>query len=225
MAGVAGAQPTTPGLIIDQGSFTITVSGSAAISGRETFAIRRSPGGYQASGTVLFADRRLSPTLTTDLTGAPVSYALDVRSGPGRLERVSVVRDRAFLTLRARVPEQESVRELPATFARRAPDSSLVGGTVLVDDDIAHQYYFLILGRREGVVSVVVPERRTVVSMRVERLGPDSVRIGGKQLEAVRIRVTGDSDDERLVWIDGAGRVLQLARPEKHLIAVRDSPP
>lgn len=225
LAGSAGAQPQAPGLIIDQGSFTITVSGSAAISGRERFAIRRAAGGYQASGTVLFADRRLSPTLTTDPTGAPVSYALDIRSGPGRIERVSVVRDHGFLTLRARVPEQESVRELPATMARRTSDSALVGGTVLVDDDIVHQYYFLIHGRREGVVSVVVPQRRMVVSMRVERLGPDSVRIGGKQLEAVRIRVTSDSGDERLVWMDGAGRVLQLARPEKHLIAVRDSPP
>jgi hypothetical protein len=225
LAGSAGAQPAAQGLIIDQGSFTITIAGSTTISGRETFAIRRAPGGYQASGTVLFADRRLSPTLTTDPTGAPVSYALDVRSGPGRVERISVVRDRAFLTLRARVPEQESVRELPATIARRTPDSSLVGGTVLVDDDIAHQYYFLVHGRREGVVSVVVPERRMVISMRVERLGPDSVRIGGKPLQAVRVRVTSDSDDERLVWIDGAGRVLQLARPEKHLIAVRDSPP
>jgi hypothetical protein len=214
LAGSAGAQaPATQGLIIDQGSFTITVSGSAVVTGRETFAIRRAPGGYQASGTVLFADRRLSPTLTTDSTGAPLSYALDVRTTPGRVERVSVVRDRAFLTLRARVPEQESVRELPAH------------GTVLVDDDIVHQYYFLLLGRREGAVSVVVPERRTMISMRIERLGPDSVRIGAKLLDAVRVRVTSDSDDERLVWIDGAGRVLQLARPEKHLMAVRDSPP
>ncbi|HZS58440.1 MAG TPA: hypothetical protein VFA43_04170 [Gemmatimonadaceae bacterium] len=225
LAGSAAGQPATPGLIIDQGSFTITVTGSAPVSGRETFAIRRAPGGFQASGTVLFADRRLSPTLSTDPTGFPLSYALDVRSGPGRLERVSVARDRAFLTLRARVSEQESVRELPATIARRAPDSALVGGTVIVDDDIVHQYYFLILGRREGTVSVVVPARRRVISMRVERLGPDSVRVGGKELAAVRVRVTSDSDDERLVWIDGAGRILQLARPEKHLMAVRDSPP
>jgi len=213
LAGTAAAQPATPGLVIDQGSFTITVSGSAVVTGRETFTIRRAPGGFQASGTVLFADRRISPTLTTDSTGAPISYALDVRSAPGRVERVSVVRDRAFLTLRARVPEQESVRELPAH------------GTVLVDDDVVHQYYFLVLGHREGAVSIVVPERRTMIAERIERLGPDSVRIGGKQLDAVRVRITSDSDDERLVWIDGAGRVLQLARPEKHLMAVRDSPP
>jgi hypothetical protein len=214
LAGSAGAQPAaTPGLIIDQGSFTITANGSAAEAGRETFAIRRTAGGYQASGNVLFADRRLSPTLTTDLTGAPVSYAMDERRGPGHTEQVTVVRDRGFFTLRARSPDHESVRELPEA------------GTFIVDDDIVHQYYFLMLGRREGVVSVVVPERRVVLSMRIERLGPDSVRIGGKELEAVRIRVTGDSDGERLVWVDAAGRVLQLARPERHLIAVRDSPP
>jgi hypothetical protein len=214
LAGSAGAQPaTTPGLIIDQGSFTITVTGTGAASGRETFAIRSAPGGYQASGTVLFADRRLSPALTTDLTGAPVSYALDARTGPGRIERVSVVRDRGFLTLRARSPDHESVRELPET------------GTFIVDDDIVHQYYFLMLGRREGAVSVVVPQRRVVLPMRIDRVGPDSVRIGGRELPAERVRVTSDSDGECYVWVDATGRVLQLARPEKHLIAVRDSPP
>jgi hypothetical protein len=209
----AGAQPAAPGSVVDQGSFTITVEGSAAEAGRETFAIRYAPGGYQASGTVLFADRRLSPALATDLTGAPLSYALDLRTGPGHVEQVSVVRDRGFLMLRARWPDHESARELP------------LAGTLLADDDIVHQYYFVTLGRREGVVSVVVPQRRTVLSMRIERLGPDSVRIGGRELAAIKIRVTGDADGERLVWTDSAGRVLQLARPERHLMAVRDSPP
>ena len=212
LAGSAGAQ-ANQGLIVDQGSFTITVTGSAAEAGRETFAIRRVPGGFQASGTVLFADRRLSPTLTTDSTGAPVSYTLDARTGPGLVERVSVVRDRGFLTLRARSPDHESTRELP------------LNGTVLVDDDIAHQYYFLMLGRQEGVVSVVVPQRRVVLPMRIERLGADSVRVAGKALAAVRVRVTSDSDGEWLVWVDSAGRVLQLQKPERHLTAVRDSPP
>jgi hypothetical protein len=209
----AGAQPAPAGLIVDQGSFTITVSGSAGEAGRETFAIRRVPGGYQASGTVLFADRRLSPSLTADTTGAPVSYALDARMGPGHTERVSMIRDRGFFTLRARSPDHESVREVPQV------------GTLLVDDDIVHQYYFLMLGRREGAVSVVVPQRRVVLPMRIERLGPDSVRVGGRELPAERVRVTSDADGERLVWIDPSGRILQLARPERHLIAVRDSPP
>jgi len=213
LAGSAGAQPATPGPIIDQGSFTITASGSAATSGRETFAIRRIAGGYQASGTVLFADRRLSPTLTTDLTGAPVSYALEARKGPGHTEQVSVVRDRGFFTLRARSPDHESVRELPEA------------GTFIVDDDIVHQYYFLMLDRRGGAVSVVVPQRRVVLPMRIDRLGPDSVRIGGRELPAERVRVTSDSEGECFIWVDAAGRVLQLARPERHLMAVRDSPP
>jgi hypothetical protein len=222
VAGTAGAQPS-PGVIVDQGSFTIAVSGAGV--GRETFAIRRTPGGYQANGTVLEADRRLSPVLATDALGVPITYTLDARGGPERVERVSVTRDRGFLTLRARVPEEESVREIPASIPRRAPDSSLVGGTVLVDDDVAHQYYFLMLGRREGVVSVVVPQRRMALSLRIDRLGPDSVHIGNRTLAAERVRVTGDSDGERLVWLDTAGRVLQLQIPERHLMAVRDSPP
>lgn len=222
LAGTALVQPS-PGNIVDQGSFTITVSGAAG--GRETFAVRRSAQGYQASGTALFADRRLLPTLSTDLAGVPVSYALDAQGGPGRVERISVVRDRGFLTLRARWAEQESVRELPAAAPRRGPDSTLAGGTVLVDDDIVHQYYFLMLGRREGVVSLLVPRRRAVFSMRIERLGPDSIRVANRSLPAERVRLTGNGEGERLVWVDSAGRVLQLSIPERHLIATRDNPP
>jgi hypothetical protein len=222
MAGTALAQPA-PGVIVDQGSFRIAING--AEMGRETFVIRRTGAGYQASGTVLLADRRLSPVLTTDAVGAPMTYTLDARGGPGRVERVSVTRDRGFLTLRERVPEEESVREIPASMPRRAPDSSLVGGTVLVDDDIVHQYYFLMLDRRDGVVSVLVPQRRMALPMRVERLGPDSIRIGGRALAAERARVTRESGGECLVWVDATGRVLQLQSPERHLTAVRDSPP
>jgi hypothetical protein len=222
VAGTAGAQPG-PGVIVDQGSFTIAVNGTAV--GRETFAIRRTAAGYQASGTVLLADRRLSPVLTTDAVGTPMTYTLDARGGPARVERVSVTRDRGFITLRSRVPEEESVREIPASMPRRAADSSLVGGTVLVDDDIVHQYYFLMLYRREGVVSVLVPQRRMALPVRVERLAPDSIRIGSRELEAERARVTGEPGGECLIWVDATGRVLQLQVPERHLIAVRDSPP
>lgn len=212
-----------PGAIVDQGTFTIAISG--ATQGRETFAIRRSAAGYQATGTVLLADRRLSPDLSTDLGGVPISYTLDARGGPGHIERVSVVRDRGFLTLRARWADQESVRELPAQAPRRGPDSALVGGTVLVHDDITHQYYFLMLDRREGVAPVVVPRRRVVLLMHIERLGTDSVRVGNRMVGAVRVRLTSQTDPERLVWVDSAGRVLQLSIPERHLIATRDSPP
>ncbi len=222
LAGTALGQPA-PGAIVDQGSFTITVSGAA--SGRETFAVRLTAQGYQASGTVLSADRRLLPSLSTDLTGVPVSYTLDARGGPGHVERISVVRDRGFLTLRARWAEQESVRELPAAPPRRGPDSTLVGGTVLVDDDIVHQYYFLMLGRRQGVVSLLVPHRRGVLPVRIERLGPDSIRVANRSLAAERVRLTGYGDGERLVWVDSAGRVLQLSIPERRLIATRDNQP
>jgi hypothetical protein len=212
LAGPVGAQ-SAPGPIVDQGSFTITIGGAAA--GRETFAIRRLAAGYQASGTVLLADRRLVPLVVTDLAGTPVSYTLDVRDAPGHIERVSVTRDRGFLTLRAHLADRESLRELPVT----------IGGTVLLDDDIAHQYYFLMLGRREGVVSVLVPQRRAVLSMRVDTAGVDSVHIGGHALAAERVRLASEAGDERLVWIDAAGRVLQLSIPERRLMALRDSPP
>src|SRR5271170_4558982 len=118
---VTGAQT-----VVDEGSFTILVAGARA--GRETFVIRRQPGpaasaGYLASGTVLYADRRLAPALVTDATGLPITYTLDVRTGTVRTARVSAQITRGRFTLRMQTPSGESARELV-----------LPTGTVVVDE-------------------------------------------------------------------------------------------
>ncbi len=226
-ARVVGAQAAN-GLVVDQGSFTITVGSTR--EGRETFAIRRSPAGgvdapFQATGTVLLTDRRLTPALTTDASGGPITYTLEVRGGSAPIERMAVSRDRGFLTLRGQWPGEESVREIPTAPVRWGPDSAAIGGTVLVDDDVVHHYYFLLLRRREGTVSVVVPRRQAAVALHIARDGADSVVIGNHILKAERVSITGDADGERLVWVDAAGRVLKVEAPDRHLLALRDDPP
>jgi hypothetical protein len=208
----AGAQT-----VVDEGSFTILVA--AARAGRETFVIRRQVGpaasaGYLASGTVLYADRRLAPALVTDSAGLPVSYMVDVRTGTVRTARVSAQITRGRFTLRVQTPSGESARELV-----------LPVGTVLLDQDIFHEYFFVALASKHGPVSVLDPRLGTQTSAQVVDSGPERVLIGGRSIDAHRLTITDVKAQVRLLWIDAEGRVLKVEVPDRQLVAVRDDPP
>jgi len=201
---------------VDQGSFTISVGG--ARTGRETFVIRRTGGGadagYLASGTALYADRRLAPALTTDAGGVPTTFSMEVRSGTQRTARVSAQVVRGLFSVRVQTATGESMREL-----------LLRPRTVLLDDDLFAVYYFVGLDRRTGACSVVDPRRGTQVAGAVTDVGPDSVTIGGRVAAAEHLRLVLPGPDHRDLWIDGAGRVLRVDLPDRQLIALRDDLP
>jgi hypothetical protein len=203
--------------IVDQGSFTILVAG--ARGGRETFVIRRQAGpaataGYLASGTVLFADRRLSPVLVTDVAGLPVTYTLDVRTGTLRTARVSAQVTRGRFTLRSQTPSGESARELV-----------LPSGAVIVDEDIFHEYFFVGLSGRRGPVSILDPRRGVQTLVQVNDSGPERVLIGGRLVDAHRWVISDASGQVRQLWLDSQGRVLRVEIADRQVVAVRDDPP
>lgn len=210
--GAAGAQD-----VVDQGSFTILVAGARA--GRETFVIRRQAGpqasaGYLASGTVLYADRRLSPALATDAAGLPVTFTLDVRNGTTRTARVSAQVTRGRFTLRSQTPSGESARELVLPI-----------GAVLVDEDIFHEYFFVALAGRHGPVSILDPRRGMQTLVQVNDSGPERVLVGGRLIDAHRFTIAAGSAQPRELWVDAKGRVLRIEIPERQVVAVRDDPP
>lgn len=214
--GLAAANASAQTLV-DEGSFTVTVAGARA--GRETFVIRRSRGttesaGYLASGTALYADRRLAPVLTTDSAGMPTSYSMTLRAGTTRAALVSAQWVRGHFLVRMQTPTGESAHELalPAT-------------TVLLDDDVFYQYYFLALEAQAGAVSILDPRRGTQDSALVQRVADDRVLVGNRALDAERWHVTVAGDGDRDVWVDSVGRVLKVEIPGRKVIAVRDEPP
>lgn len=203
--------------VFDEGSFTILVAGARA--GRETFVIRRQAGpaasaGYLASGTVLYADRRLAPALVTDAAGVPVTFTLDVRTGTVRTARVSAQVTRGRFTLRTQTPSGESARELV-----------LPVGTVLVDEDVFHEYFFLALVGRHGSVSVLDPLTGAQTSAQVIDSGPERLTVGGRFIDVHRLTITDVKAQVRLVWVDAQGRVVRVEIPERQVVAVRDDPP
>lgn len=208
---------------IDAGSFTI-VRGTAKI-GREEFTIRRAAdpdNGYVLSGTAVYADRRLTPTLVTDSAGAPLRYQIEVRSAERRQELLTLQIVRGHASQRMQTPHGESATEF------RVP-----GDARLLDDDVFNQYYLIVRGVMAArsinpaaaePIRTVSPHRSVESAERLTVVGDDSVMVGGRLLDAIRLRMVGTPAD-RDIWADASGRILKVAIPARDLVATRDDAP
>jgi hypothetical protein len=218
----SGRPPRQAG-IVDAGSFTI-FRGSAKI-GREEFTIRMAPppeGGFLASGTIVYADRRLAPALGTDSAGAPQRYQVEVRVGDRRTEVLSLEIVRGHGSTRVQTSRGESATEFVVPAGAR-----------LIDDDVFSHYFFLartvIAGQGRGpaenaTVPILVP-RGAVVPARVTTAGNESVDVAGRSISATHVHVTMAPGDERELWADTSGRVVKVAIPARGIVAVRDDAP
>lgn len=210
------AQGSQGARVFDQGSFTITTGGDR--TGREDFRIEGTPGAsgmeYVARATVVFGDRRLTPRLSSDSTGAPSAYVIESKGSTSGTERWSGSIARGRVSARINSPRGESAREYIVTE-----------GALIIDDDVFHQYYFV--ARRSGAttIPIVVPRRNTQLVLRLTSAGSERVTIGSRELEARHLVLTEPGGDTRDVWVDAEGRVLKVAIPSRKLVALRDDPP
>lgn len=207
-----GAQGTR---IVDEGSFTISVNGRTA--GRENFRITATTRGeiteYVARADVTFGDRKLTPELRAEAQGGVVDYTATTKAG-GNNEawRGEVARGR--LTARISTGRGNSVREY-----------IVPQGALLLDEEVIHQHWFLVLRSRNGEVPVVLPRRANVqASASMATVGEETIQVGNHDLAATHIRASigGDAHD---IWVDKSGRLLKVGIPSKGLMAVRDDPP
>jgi hypothetical protein len=97
-------------------------------------------------------------------------------------------------------------------------------GAIVVDEGIAHHYYFL--GRRagDGRVPIVIPQDSRQVVAEVVRGGQEAVSVGGRSMQGSRMTVRADGT-ERIVWLDGEGRVLRVEVPSRQYVAERTAAP
>jgi len=200
---------------LDEGTFLISRAGAPV--GRESFRITRSqsPTGeaYKATAQVAMGDRRIVPTLTCDSTGAPVAYDVAVQGGADGVRLQARARPGRFSSL-LRTREGESTREFVVPR-----------GVVVLDDDVIHQLYFVTLGRRSGSLTVLAPRAGVQAVANLEDRGTSSVEIGGSLLLATHFVLSADGLPRREFWVDGAGRVLRVAIPDRGILAQRDEPP
>lgn len=213
----AGAQMTT----VDEGAFTVNRGGARV--GREEFRIVRQPGpggtdAYVARATSTLGGRRLSPALQTDGAGLPERYQLEVRRGDAVEQRVLAQAAGTHLRSQVQLDGGEAAREY-----------LLEPGAVLVDDDLFHQYYFVVRQAGSGGaavrVPVVAPRRAAQAPMWLTLDGTERVTVGGRPVDARHFVLTDRAGGRREVWADAQGRVLRVAIPNEGVDAVRDEPP
>ena len=217
LPGVAAAQVTT----VDEGSFTITRGGTKPADriGQESFTIRRTsgPGGdvVVANATVTFDTEHLAPALRTDTSFSPLAYQVEVRTGTD-VER-----------LRGRIGGGRFSAQLKNAKGESSKEYIVSDGALILDDDIFHQYYFLVQRARGGsaTIPVVIPRRNTQETMRVQAGANEQVRVGTTSVEARHYTVQEPAGATRQIWADAQGRVLKVQLDGTGITATRDALP
>ena len=218
---LAAAAPAASAQVVtlDEGSFTVSRGGARL--GREDFRIVRQPGAgasLVARATGAYGDRRVAPALQADEQGAPERYQVEVRRGPAVEQRVSAQATGTHFRAQIQGDAGEAAREF-----------LLEPGTVVVDDELYHQYYFLVRRAAAGTaatrVPVLAPRRGAQTPLWVTLDGTEQITVGGQRVAARHYVLTDRAGGRREVWADGQGRVLRVVLPAEGLEAVRDDVP
>jgi hypothetical protein len=205
--------------LVDEATFMVSRKGAPI--GRESFRIIRAAGSggqvYRAVATSALGELRMASTLGTDSLGAPVSYELRLTQ---RGEQIQ------FLQGRGR-PDRFSV--LVQTKGGEAGREYLVRrGTVLLDDELFHHFYFAALAGltvSDSVIRVISPRAASDGQVRLEFRAIEPVLVGGQSLTGRKFALQDGNETRAEIWIDAAGRLLKVSVPGKALVALRDDPP
>lgn len=210
-----GAQPVIAQVsVLDEGSFTLYKDGDRV--GREDFSIRSAPGpagrALVARATVAIGARRIVPGISADTSGFPIRYQREMRDSGQVVESYSGQTIRGRFASRLQSAAGESAREFP-----------LPPGTVVADDDIVHQLWFIVRRGAGAVVPVLAPRRNAVESVRIERVGTEQVSIDLRRFTTTHfILRTITTGTIREVWAGPDGRIIKAAIPALGLVALRD---
>jgi hypothetical protein len=208
-------------ITVDEGSFSIFRGGTRPADriGQESFTIRRTKGAggevVVANATVTFDTEHLAPALRTDTSFSPLAYQVEVRTGTD-VER-----------LRGRIGGGRFSAQLKNARGESSKEYIVSDGALILDDDIFHQYYFLVQRARGGsaTIPVVIPRRNTQETMRVQLAGNDQVRVGTTSVEARHFTVTEPGGATRQIWADAQGRILKVRLDGGNITAIRDDLP
>ena len=203
----------------DEGTFRVTVDGRQA--GTEEFTIRQTGSGANveivatgrvqlnlASGTLELTPRLRASGIQAD----PVAY--EVAVGGDSPRRIVGSLGGGRFSARIVSPTGEQLREYVAS-----------SGAIILDDGVAHQYYFLARRIRNGRVPIIIPRENRQVMATVTDRGEESITIGGTRANLFRLVVQPDGGAERHVWVDALNRVVRVEIPSTNYVAVRTSLP
>ncbi|HET7274616.1 MAG TPA: hypothetical protein VFI91_05525 [Longimicrobiaceae bacterium] len=203
----------------DEGTFEVFVDGRRV--GTEQFTIRQTGVGSNAEAIATGRVELALPTGTlvllprlraTGFQADPVAYEITIEGDSPRTI-VGTVGDGRF-SARIASPSGEQLREYVAS-----------SGATILDEGIAHHYYFLARRSRNGRVPILIPRENRQVMATVSDLGEEQVNIGGVSATLFHLLVVPDGGAERHVWVDALNRVIKVEIPDSGYRAVRTEIP
>lgn len=203
----------------DQGTFQVLVGGRPV--GTEEFTIQETGAGdnteIAASGRVMLrlptGTLELAPRLrTTGFQAQPVSYQVDI--GGSSPQKIVGTLGGGRFSARIVTQSGEQLREYVAA-----------SGGVVLDEGVAHHYYFLTRRLRAGRVPILIPRENRQVMATVTSRGEETVQIGGRSARLYHVVVQPDGGEERHVWVDALSRVIKVEIPARDYAAVRTAIP
>jgi hypothetical protein len=212
---LVGAPAVAQSSVNDSGTFDVYVGGHRA--GTEEFSIQQIGSGAHGSIVATGHVQLQLPTGSVDLTprlrtsgfdANPVSYEV-VIGGSSPRHIIGTIGDRR-VSARTVTAAGEQMKEYVAS-----------AGAVVLDDGIAHQYYFLARRVRSGTVPVIIPSQNRQVMAKVTDRGPERVAVGDTTVRLYHLVVQPQGGDERHVWVDDLARVIKVEIPARDYVAVR----
>ena len=209
----AGAPALAQGRVIDEGVFNVTKAGAPAAT--ESFKIVHAEGdAVLATGQLTAGNRRVTSSLTTDATGTPVKYDMSVYENGALTQHVGALAQGGRLSgLSKDGHGNEAMTEYPLP----------VGKSLILEDDLLHQTYFVALAKRSGSIQVIEPRGAHRLTLTLTVIGPEPVTIGGRSTTATHYSLS-NSLGRRDFWVDSAGRVLRV-ETSQGLKAIREELP
>ena len=213
--GAAGAQSGAS----DQGTFRVYVADREV--GTEEFNIRQAGSGetseFTASGRIALrlesGSLELTPRLRArGLQADPASYQVDV-GGDSPRKIVGNVGGGRF-SARIVTAAGEQLREYAAST-----------GALVLDEGVAHHYFFLAQRTRSGRVPIIVPRENRQVMATVTSRGEEQVEINGTRVSLYHIVVQPAGAGPQHVWVDTLNRVIKVEIPDRGYRAVRTEIP
>jgi hypothetical protein len=204
---------------VDQGTFRVSVGGHEV--GTEEFTITQSGSGTvavtMASGKVDLrlpsGSLQLTPRLRAQGVGAdPVQYQVDV-SGDAPQRIVGTIAD-GRVSQKIVTGAGEQLREYVAS-----------AGAVVLDEGVAHHYYFLAQRTHAGRVPVIVPRENRQVVATVTNRGEEAVQVAGRSVRLFHLTVQAQGAAAADVWVDDLNRVIRVEVPARQYRAVRTELP
>ena len=201
------------GVVVDQGSFAISYRGRPA--GAEEFSIRRAGLGPDdamfANATVTLStdgrSQEVRPLLRATPAGVAIEYQVEVVGADALELGLRRVARRYVATIHSETGEEQ--REFPADMDTR-----------VLEQDVAHFYYFLRDAGPGTITPVIEPRSRSRDELTTGPFVDEQLTIGSTAVTARRVEYSS-GESSRWVWYDPLGRVLRVEIPATGYVAER----